>query len=327
MFGPNALAISHRSRDFTKLYAAMERQMKRVFHLEKYDLIFIPGPGTLANEIVISSMSGGCDILFGAGGPGSVAKFTNRLVNMAICHGKTKPNITWLAFPLYETSACRYNGSDPEIAGRIFSHTNDGGFVFVDLVSSFPYYDIPEYADVWTTVSGKQLCMPPGVSIIGIRKGLNLEKGFEPPSGSILSLTNHLMYSMQSQTFTTPCISLFQRIDHSLTARPAKGHAGGSYTARLRSIINRRKKRIEKAYGGDVFGDGPVLGFKPSHIADYLQEMFELYPGVLGPEIFLWSGTEEGYELLCTDPDGKRKQAEIKAAEQIRKEERTNKDA
>ena len=63
MFGPNThiksiatISYSHRDNEFFDLYKDTVRRFKKIFSLQDFDIILIPGSGTVGIESVISSL-------------------------------------------------------------------------------------------------------------------------------------------------------------------------------------------------------------------------------------------------------------------------------
>ena len=76
MFGPNThikstsiISYSHRDNEFFDLYKDTVKRFKKIFNLNNYDILMIPGSGTVGIESVIYSLKDtvrvvGCDGVF-----------------------------------------------------------------------------------------------------------------------------------------------------------------------------------------------------------------------------------------------------------------------
>jgi len=88
MFGPNGWALfgdastfHHRSPEFRGLYRKTRELFKERFSIpDDFDVVFVTGSGTLANEMVISSMGGFWDCMY------NDAEFGHRLQALAEEH-------------------------------------------------------------------------------------------------------------------------------------------------------------------------------------------------------------------------------------------------
>ena len=156
MFGPNThtdykgvVDYSHRDNSFSDLYAALQIIFKNKFNLHDYDVLFIPGSGTVGIESIFWSLNKDINVI------GCKGSFTNRWKRLKEAYSKT---IMLGDVDLYcqlETSiSCLFHKE---------------GCV-VDAVSSFPYYDIPKDTKVFATCSNKQLGSLVGLSIVCVHK-------------------------------------------------------------------------------------------------------------------------------------------------------------
>lgn len=197
-FGPSSSKYySHRSDKFKAVYGLVKDKFKRAYNISsEYDVLFVTGSGNLVNEMVISSFVGNVIVDSYDG------HFTNRLKMFANMYNNNVSNCTLLSYVQFETSDMVLRHK-PEIPANI---------VHVDCVSSFPYYSLPD-ADIITTVSGKQLCLPPGLGIIIYKK--TILKYLKPVTESYLSLRKHIEYNNINMTPNTPSIGLLDIISNS----------------------------------------------------------------------------------------------------------------
>ena len=278
MFGPNVTTgeteyYHHRGPHFRLLLETLEAEFVEKFGLQEYDILFLTGNGTLANEAVIYSL---CmpSVFVRAN-----AEFGGRLRLAAEAHEpKIDSGSACGCYVAYETSiSCRN--------GRPFSDT----LMFCDMVSAFPYY-LPKDVDIFTTVSSKQLGALPVLGIVGIRKGLDVWKA---ETWSILSIAAHLRFRAKHETMTTPAIPLY--VDLLRVVRTFD-------RAQFKDKIDRRRAQVVTSVGEEnVIGEGPVVTLKPNSMTERLAARAGLYRSPVGPQVFLWSGTDEQYEEIFND--------------------------
>jgi aspartate aminotransferase-like enzyme len=164
MFGPNytyapvaPANFSHRSQHAAELVARVKNKLTRVYNLDDYDLLLVPGPATLAMQIVIDSLLDEAVVL-------TTGKFSHRWASMADRAWPMKRSGPQCAIYCHlETSSSTIFEPDVDTVRRYRG-------VIVDAVSSFPFYKLPKFTDVFVTTSCKQLGGPPGVAIIGVHK-------------------------------------------------------------------------------------------------------------------------------------------------------------
>jgi aspartate aminotransferase-like enzyme len=265
----------HRGPEFHALLQELERVFIEKFGLQDYNIIFLTGSGTTANEAVIYSYYYAFEMQF------LDAEFGLRLQRLSEAHRKRQqhPYKKCVAYPLYETSISRLNG-------QLYM---DGQFTFLDMVSAFPYWLPPKGTAIWTTVSSKQLGAYPVLGIIGICKDLDMGD-FLPPNRSVLNVREHLRFREKAETLTTPAIPLYQDLLDELRifSRPA-----------MIKKINARGSAITKLAGDYIIGTGPVVTFRDVKWLDPIANDFQLYRGAVGYQVFLWSGRDCDYETLC----------------------------
>jgi aspartate aminotransferase-like enzyme len=271
MFGPNTLTefdsvdnYHHRSDEFRKLLTDIELEFVEKFGLQDYDILFLTGNGTFANEAVIYSLKYPLQVEY------PDADFGLRLARTAAAHPKWGDRSRTVAvYTVYETSISRHN-LEPV-----------GELLFADMVSAFPYWLPSKSVDIFTTVSSKQLGALPVLGIVGIRKGLNI---LDPGVWSSLSLSTHLRFREQHETMTTPAIPLYVDL-----LRAVREFDRDSFIEK----IDRRRRMVIDAVGlENVIGDGPVVTLRKCKATD----IPGTYPAKTGSQVFLWSGTDMEYE-------------------------------
>lgn len=278
MFGPNQRAThkksyTHRDAEFKSILRDLQQLFCEKFKLNDHVVLFVTGPGTLANEIVVNSCLWGMDAHYGG-------KFGKRLSNQI----KERNEGTKLvkAYVYYETSTSTLNQ-------RPFNPT-----VFADMISAFPYY-LPDAIDIWTTVSSKQLGALPVLGIIVIKKTM-LNIFYEQSNYTVLDLHNYLAYAKDDQTPTTAAIPLY--VD--LLERLQKFNR-----AKMVSKINSRREQLEAVVPQEyIIGVGPVLTIRDEFLSNEIIEKYSLYKGDNVHQVFLWSGENNQYENFIKELKG-----------------------
>jgi len=199
MFGPNThtsgkldISYSHRDRTFFDLYRSVTKKFRRTFALRNYDILFIPGSGTVGIEAVISSLKNEVNVL----GHG---KFHDRWKELSL----------------------RYNhGSKPKVQMYVQLETSISDIFeypsapVVDAISSFPFYDLLN-PKIFVTCSNKILGSFPGLSIVGVRQD-SWDMIKEDKSFSYLNLYLYKRYAEKNQLPTTAPIHLFAHLEKTI---------------------------------------------------------------------------------------------------------------
>lgn len=256
MFGPNTIisdnlniSYSHRDKKFFDLYKEVQELFKTKFNLQDYEIVFIPGSGTVGMEAIISSLN--CKIVT----IGHRGKFYHRWNDLINKYKSKKPIEEGTLAVRLETSNSRVNKFK--------------NLLVVDAISSFPFYyfDNPKF---FVTCSNKLLGGFPGLSIVGIRKdSFHLIR--DDNIFSYLNLKTYLKYNKVQQLPTTAPVHLFESFKHTLK---------NFDTNKLREKIYRncdllRKVIPKKFFIGDIIC--PVLTFKKEAISEQIAKKYELY--------------------------------------------------
>ena len=290
MFDPNCetlfekknVGFSHRSDKFKTILIELENIFKTKFGLPEDSIVlFITGSGTLVNEIVLSSMK-----------PHSIflnvddekEKFGIRLKNQALKYEvQTKASLI-SGQVQYETSISKEY--------RICSST-----IFVDAISSFPFYKVPSWVECFTTVGGKQLGSYAGIGIIVIQNRDFLERLRiinESRRTSYLNIFEHINSCYYHETPYTPSICLVYDLLRKISAFDIEKHR--------KKIFDRRDSLeyiIPKEF---IIGVGPVLSLrKDLFISCHIPVIYDLYETKELFQIFLWSGSNKQYEQFGKD--------------------------
>ena len=283
MFGPNTHLItqsiidySHRDKDFFSLYASLTEKFTTLFKLDNFDIIFVPGSGTIGIESVFFSLLKDIKLI----GPDGV--FKEKWNNLSKLYSKGDNGDPLEMYCQLETS---------------ISEVFEKEYCIVDCISSFPYYSIPKNTKIFVTCSNKQLGSMPGLSIVGIRKDFwaNLI-----PSDvfSYLNLRRYKDFSRLSQTPTTPPITIYSHLVDVLSHFDIKS---------LRNKINNNSKLIVDSVGeNNVIGETicPVITINKSLIPMEIAYKYELYGLNTSSDnfqIFTYSCDSNSYKSFSDD--------------------------
>lgn len=265
MFGPSECMFGettnhHRSNDFREFLSGLEHKFKRKFAIQDdWVVLFLAGGGTLANESILASFDCVVD------GPNT--PFVERLHRLnKYNHRNSPPKVRCcLAY-------------DTALSMPIDVLPSDDLLTFVDCVSSFPYYQPSGGVDAWSTVSGKQLGSTPGIGILAMSpKFLDLAR--VDSSHSVLSVADQLEYRVNGETPHTPAISLLEDLDRVLDLFSLADHT---------AMIHNRRELLEAVVPDEfIVGHGPVFTVRAGKLPDWLIHKWDLYPGMVGPQLFL----------------------------------------
>ncbi len=250
MFGPNTdvevnikTDFSHRDTKFIDLYKKLTNTFIEKFSLNDYDVLFIPGSGTLAMESLFWSSTKHIEVV----GP------------KGIWYDKWK-----LFSNVYERH--RMYGSDKlycQLETSIGSIYHEEGCL-VDGISSFPYYDIPNNTKVFVTCSNKQLGSMAGLSIVFVKKDYwkNLKNN---DKFSYLNLSRYKQYGFLGQTPSTAPVTIIQHLYEQIKSLNISN---------LRDKINNNSKLLIDLFGGTT---SPVFNIPKNKIPIEIAFKYNLY--------------------------------------------------
>lgn len=289
MFGPNVRAAAppevkyfhHRGPTYQQLLRELVGLFRSRFKIgDQCDICVLTGSGTLANEAVFASLHPAC-INFSYNG----GEFTKRLKRLSNNYGgrdRVFSGRTHYAYAQYETAEARF-------LREHWPRPKNPGVHFADCVSSFPYYEPPSSADVWTTVSSKQLGGLPVISLVVVNR--NSWEYFKPAEAaySYLNLARYAeAYSKKWESPHTPAIALIYDLTQQLLTFDVET---------LRERIDNRRSMFDSVFNKvQLIGEGPVVIVRKEAIPTELAADWDLYKCPLGYQFFLYSGTDEQYE-------------------------------
>ena len=278
MFGPNHKpSYHHREHKFEELYENLQERFACKFYIDRdvWDIFFITGSGTAANEVMLHSFNEQLNVV-------TKGHFSQRITEYLWMYDKVNWLSEYVVGVQYETSESKYYG---DFTGSIATLS--------DCVSAFPYYK--PNADIWTTVNSKQLGGSPGLGIVVVKKNMFYNGLLKPVDASYMSLGKYKLLSEKRQTPHTPAITLMEELFDILQEFDLDKH---------RRMIDTRRDRLVNIFGEDeIIGEGPVLTIKNSLKSGELQRQFNLYNNGGNPQIFLWSGTDKQYEQFYDEAE------------------------
>ena len=283
MFGPNTyfsddvkIAYSHRDKRFFDLFEQVRSLFVKKFSLQEYDVLFVPGTGTVGIEALMYSTKNPIKLI------GHDGVFTRRWECMSKQYPKNVSGPADEMYCLFETSCSGY-----------FTKDN----CFVDAISAFPYYDIPEGTKAFITCLNKQLGSYVGMSVVCVRKDL-WPNMLDTSIMSYLNLSRYKEYHDENQTPSTAPTFIFEHLyqvlnDYDLDA--------------IRKKINTVSDLVVDAVGVDnIIGEhrAPAITVKPNVIPDEFARKHDLYgywthkPNL---QVFTYSEPIENYEIIMQE--------------------------
>ena len=256
MFGPNTISSTisnlnycHRDKEFFQLFEDLKQSFSNLFNMHDYEIIFLPGSGTIGIEAVMFSIKNNLKII------GIDGKFKNRWKKMSKLYNDESNT-------MYEELFCQLETSN----SRTFYKED----CIVDAISSFPYYDIPSGTKVFITSSNKILGSIPGIAIVGIRSDFITElKSIDHTS--YLNLSRYINYSKINQTPSTAPIQILNHLNEVLK---------NFSTLEIIDKININSAKIVDHFGEDnIIGEYPcpVITISKKNIPIDIANKFQLY--------------------------------------------------
>jgi hypothetical protein len=287
-FGPNAdvqftidLFGSHRDENFRNLYRETTQSFQKVFQLEEFDILFMPGGGTLGVEATIASSLSPVEVV------GCEGVFKDRWTEMSALHNRTKTGLPTTLSCHLETSVSKFQ---------------ELGTPMLDVVSSFPYFSIPNSCDVFVLAANKQLKALAGLAIVGVRKG-KFTRYFQKSELSYLSLARYFESASHHEMPSTVGTYLFEVMNESLMSFDLVSH---------RQQIDEVCEQFVSLFGASmIIGDlkGPVLTIRREAIPENLAKTWSLYEKfspVPSYQIFTYSTNLQTYRIFINAIESER---------------------
>tara|TARA_Y100001973_G_scaffold102270_1_gene166977 strand:- start:3032 stop:3895 length:864 start_codon:yes stop_codon:yes gene_type:complete len=283
MFGPNShlqydikVDYSHRDQVFCDDYKVLQHVFVDKFNLHDYDVLFIPGSGTLGVESVFWSLNKSINVI------GCEGSFTKRWRRLRAQYPPNRTCGTEDLFCQLETSvSCLY-----EKEGCI-----------VDAVSSFPFYDIPKDTKIFVTCSNKQIGSLIGLSIVCVKKDYwsNLRSHNE---FSYLNLSRYKEYQKISQTPSTTPTYIYKHLISRLNKLDID---------EFKNKVIDNSNIITEAIGEEkIIGEKvcPALTINKKHISKEIATKWQIYGLNSNSEnyhIFTYSCKKEDYQRFADE--------------------------
>ena len=288
MFGPNTyfqgsvdICYSHRDKQFFDLFHNTKELFAEKFGLHDYDVLFVPGSGTVGIEALLFSLKLPVRMI------GHDGVFTRRWAEMNKTHPKKADVHTHThthahahdMFCLFETSCSGY-----------FSQEG----CLVDAISGFPYYDIPQNTRAFVTCLNKQIGTYVGLSVVCVRKNF-WDNLIGDDVMSYLNLARYRRYHEIDQTPSTSPTYIYQNLFERLKTFDL---------AALRYKIDTVSDIVTDAVGAEnVIGEirAPAITIKENVIPPELAKEYELYgvwTGKRNLQVFTYSEPIEHYERV-----------------------------
>lgn len=279
MFGPNTyfnynvnVCYSHRDKIFFDLFQETRERFSKTFDLDEYDLLFIPGSGTVGIEAVMYSFKNAIKVI------GIDGTFKNRWIEFE----KNRPHRrgdgkVYEMFCLLETSCSK-------------NYYKEG--CIVDAISGFPYYNIPSNTIAFVTCLNKQLGSFVGLAVVGIRKD-KWHLFIDEKEMSYLNLSRYKSYHDINQAPSTSPTYIYEHFNELLK---------GFNLQEFRNRINNVSDIIVNAIGEEnIIGNarGPVITLKPGVIPEQMARQYDVYgywSGRPNYQIFTYTQKQEDYE-------------------------------
>ena len=233
----------------------------------------MPGGGTLGVEATIASSLSPVDVV------GCEGVFKDRWTEMSSLHNRTKNGPPTTLSCHLETSISRFQ---------------ELGTPMLDVVSSFPYFSIPNSCDVFVLAANKQLKSLAGLAIVGVRKG-KFTRYFKKSELSYLSLARYFESASHHEMPSTVGTYLFEVLNESLLSFDLVSH---------RQRIDEVCDQFVSLFGESmIIGDlkGPVLTIRQEAIPENIAKTWSLYEK-LSPvpsyQIFTYSTNMQSYRVF-----------------------------
>lgn len=279
MFGPNTyfncnvnIRYSHRDKIFFDLFEETRERFSNLFNLSEYDILFIPGSGTVGIESLMYSFKNAIKVI------GVDGTFKNRWIEFE----KNRPRRrsggrTYEMFCLLETSCSK-------------NYYKEG--CIVDAISGFPYYDIPKNTIAFVTCLNKQLGSFVGLAVVGIRKD-KWQLFIGEKEMSYLNLSRYKSYHNMNQAPSTSPTYIYEHFNEVLKVFNIQ-----EFRKRLDYVSDMVVCAVGKE---NIIGNerGPVITLKPGVIPEQLARQNDIYgywSGRPNFQIFTYTQKPEIYE-------------------------------
>lgn len=283
MFGPNTyfkdevdICYSHRDKCFFDLFGKTRALFSEKFGLEDYDVLFIPGSGTIGIEALFFSLKDNVRMI------GNEGTFKTRWNQLKEQYRKPASNKTHDMFCLLETSR-----SAPFHAENCL----------IDAISGFPYYDIPAGTKAFVTCLNKQIGSYIGLAVVCVRKDFwpsLIDEGVM----SYLNLARYRSYHDMNQTPSTAPTHIYEHLYRRLQEFDLNA---------FRAKIDKVSKTVVDTIGEEnIIGAHPcpVITLKNGVIPEDFARTHDVYgywAGRPNYQIFTYTDKTENYERFLSE--------------------------
>lgn len=257
MFGPNTyfkdnvnICFSHRDQVFFDLFQRVNDLFVEKFGLQDYDVLFIPGSGTIGIESTFFSMDYNLSFI------GNEGTFRDRLCQLYSNYEKNhKRGEKAEMFVRLETSISR-------------SFEKEG--CLMDCISAFPYYSIPKDTKLFVTCLNKQIGSYVGLSVVCVRKD-QWKYCIDEKVFSYLNLRRYQAYLLQHQTPHTTPTFIYEHLLKVLQDFNIEAHR-----EKINKVSQLICNNVPEEY---IIGEKqcPVITVKKDAFSDEVAKRFDLY--------------------------------------------------
>lgn len=284
MFGPNKIFSDtvnidycHRDPQFFDSYKFLVNIFKSKFNCSNYDILFIPGSGTIGIEALMFSLKKKIESV------GTRGSFQERWEKKSNYYNGLKSGRD--KYKIY----CQLETS--------LSEVNNLNYQIVDSISAFPYYDLPPNCKFFVTCSNKILSSYVGLSIVGVRKD-SWGDLIDSSIHSYLNLARYKEMGKINQTPTTAPTHLYSHLGKVISELDLSS---------LRSRINKVSDLLVNCLGKEnIIGEVrcPVITVNRSVVPEKIAQSFNLYgyhTGKSSYQFFTYSHELTDYELFTNE--------------------------
>lgn len=276
MFGPNTyftdnvdIHFSHRDEEFFTLFQKVTDLFIEKFKLYDYDVLFIPGSGTIGIESTFFSMDYKLKFI------GNNGVFKDRLEALYSNYSHMHRNATKAEmFVRLETSISK-------------PFYKEG--CLMDCISAFPYYSIPNGTKLFITCLNKQIGSYIGLSVVCIKKS-EWKHCIDETVFSYLNLKRYYSYMIQRQTPHTTPTFIYEHLYKILNDFNIEEH-----NDRINKVSNLICDNISHEL---IIGDKqcPVITVKKDAIPDYIAQKYNLYGYWTGKPVYQFFTYSQPYQ-------------------------------
>lgn len=277
MFGPNTyftdsvdIHFSHRDEEFFNIFQKVTDLFTEKFQLYDYDVLFIPGSGTIGIESTFFSMDYKLKFI------GNDGAFKDRLValysNYAHLHNKGANKAEM--FVRLETSISK-------------PFYKEG--CLMDCISAFPYYPIPQDTKLFVTCLNKQIGSYVGLSVVCVKRS-EWKHCIDETVFSYLNLRRYYSYLLHRQTPHTTPTFIYEHLHKVL-----KDFNLDAHVEKINKVSELICKHVPDEF---IIGDRycPVITIKKEAFSDRIAQQYDLYGYWTGKPVYQFFTYAQPYQ-------------------------------